>query len=355
MSDDKTEEATPKRLDEARQKGQVARSTDLNGAVVLLVGLSVLALMGPRMADDLKTMMVDGLALAGDPGAMDSQEDAVALGGELLLWFGKLLAPLAFAIAVAAVVVNLGQVGIKLTPKALKPDMKRLDPISGFKNVFGPNSIVEGVKSLAKLSVVAAVVAVAVLPRIDEIATTTGMDPQVLLATMGSDVRGIAIRAAAVYLVIGAVDVFWQRHRHAKQMRMSLQDVKMEHKQEELPPEVRAQMRRRQQEASRGRMIAAVPDADVVIMNPTHFAVALKYDPANVAPTVLAKGQDLVALRMREVAEEHGVHVTVNPPLARALHRQVEVGHAIPEDLFQAVAEVLAYVYRTNRRRLVGA
>lgn len=355
MSDDKTEEATPKRLAEARDKGQVARSTDLNGAVVLLVGLSVLALMGPRMAEDLRAMMVDGFALAGDPGAMDSQEDAVALGGELLGWFGKLLAPLAFAIAVAAVVVNLGQVGVKLTPKALKPDLKRLDPISGAKNVFGPNALVEGVKSLAKLSVVAGVVAVAVLPRIDEIAVTTGMDPQVLLATMGSDAKGIALRAAAVYLVIGALDVFWQRHRHAKQMRMSLQDVRMEHKQEELPPEVRAQMRRRQQEASRGRMIAAVPTADVVIMNPTHFAVALKYDPQNVAPTVVAKGQDLVALTMRDVAREHGVHVTENPPLARALHRQVDVGHAIPEELFQAVAEVLAHVYRQNRRRLVGA
>ena len=129
----------------------------------------------------------------------------------------------------------------------------------------------------------------------------------------------------------------------------------MEHKQEELPPEVRAQMRRRQQEASRGRMIAAVPTADVVIMNPTHFAVALKYDPQNVAPTVVAKGQDLVALTMRDVAREHGVHVTENPPLARALHRQVDVGHAIPEELFQAVAEVLAHVYRQNRRRLVGA
>ncbi|MEV4422996.1 flagellar biosynthesis protein FlhB [Patulibacter sp. NPDC049589] len=358
MSDDKTEAATPKRLMEAREKGQVARSTDLNGAVVLLVGLSVLALLGPRMVGDLKAMMHDGFVLAGNPDAMDSQDDVVALGGELTTWFGRLLAPLGFAIALAAVVVNLGQVGVKLTPKALKPDMKRLNPIQGAKNVFGPNALVEGTKSLAKLGVVAGVVAVAVLPRIDEIATTTGMDPQVLLATMGSDVQGIALRAAAVYLVIGAIDVFWQKHRHAKSMRMSHQEVRMEHKQEELPPEVRGQIRERQREASRGRMMAAVPTADVVIMNPTHFAVALSYDPARAAPTVVAKGQDLVALRIREIAREHGVHVTENPPLARALHRQVEVGHAIPEELFQAVAEVLAYVYRVSRRhgrRAVGA
>ncbi|WP_026911696.1 flagellar biosynthesis protein FlhB [Patulibacter minatonensis] len=350
MSDDKTEKATPKRENEAREKGQVARSTDLNGAVVLLVGLSVLAMLGPRMVAEMKTMMTDGFVLAGHPDAMDSQEDVVSLGGELTRWFVALLAPLAFAIALAAVVANLGQVGVKLTPKALKPDMKRLNPIQGFKNVFGPNALVEGTKSLVKLAVVAGVVAVAVLPRIDEIATTTGMDPQVLLATMGSDVKGIALRAAAVYLLIGAADVFWQKHRHAKSMRMSMQDVKMEHKQEELPPEVRAQMRRRQHEASRGRMMAAVPTADVVIMNPTHFAVALSYDPTRIAPTVVAKGQDLVALRIRDLARESGVHVTENPPLARALHRQVDVGHAIPEELFQAVAEVLAHVYRVSRR-----
>jgi flagellar biosynthetic protein FlhB len=358
MSDDKTEKATPKRENEAREKGQVARSTDLNGAVVLLVGLSVLAMLGPKMFHDIETMMRDGFALAGRPESMDSQDDVVALGGEMTRWFGALLAPLGFAIALAAVVVNLGQVGVKLTPKALKPDPKRLNPIQGAKNVFGPNALVEGVKSVLKLGVVAAVVAVAVLPQVGEIATFTGMDPETLLATMGHDVKGIALRAAAVYLVIGAIDVFWQKHRHAKSMRMSLQDVKTEHKQEELPPEVRMQMRRRQQEASRGRQMAAVPTADVVIMNPTHFAVALSYDPALIAPTVVAKGQDLVALAMRGLARESGGPVTETPPLARALHRQVEVGQAIPEELFGAVAEVLAHVYRVSRRhgrRAVGA
>jgi flagellar biosynthetic protein FlhB len=351
MSGEKTEEATPKRLMDAREKGQVARSMDLNGAVVLLVGLSVLALLGPRVGAELRTMLHDGLVLAGTPDAIDSQDDAVALGGVIVGFFGRLLAPLAGAIAIAAIVTNLGQVGVKLTPKALQPQLKRLDPIAGAKNVFGPNALVEGVKSLAKLGVVAGVVAAVVLPRIDEIATSTGMDPEVLLATMGGDVQGIALRAAAAYLVIGVGDVFWQRHRHKKQMRMSLQDVRMEHKQEELPPEVRAQIRRRQSEASRHRMMAAVPTADVVIMNPTHFAVALSYDPAHAAPTVVAKGRDLVALRIRDLAREAGVHVTENPPLARALHAQLEVGQAIPEELFQAVAEVLAHVYRQNRRR----
>lgn len=351
MSDDKTEEATPKRKLESREKGQVARSMDMNGAVVLLVGVAVLGLTGPRMLADLRGMMHDGFVLAARPETAGNQADVVALGGELAGFVGRLLAPLGMALVVAAVVVNLAQVGIKLTPKALKPDLKRLDPIQGAKNVFGPNALVEGVKSIAKLSVVAGVVAVAVLPRIEEIATSTGMEPSVLLGTMGSDVKSIAMRAAVVYLVIGAADLWWQRRRHTRSMRMSFQDVRMEHKQEELPPEVRGQIRRRQQESSRNRMMAAIPTADVVIMNPTHFAVALSYDPALAAPTVVAKGQDLLALRIRDVAREHGVHVTHEPPLARALHRQVEVGQAIPEDLFLAVAEVLAHVYRVAARR----
>jgi flagellar biosynthetic protein FlhB len=168
---------------------------------------------------------------------------------------------------------------------------------------------------------------------------------------LGTSVKGIALRAGFVYLVIGAADLSWQKHRHTKSLRMSHQEVRMEHKQEELPPEVRGAIRRRQQEASRNRMMAAVPTADVVIMNPTHFAVALKYDPDSSAPTVVAKGQDILALKIRDLGRENGVHVTENPPLARALYAQVDVGHAIPEELFQAVAEVLAVVFRAARRR----
>jgi len=263
----------------------------------------------------------------------------------------RILAPIAVAVVIAGVVVNLAQVGLKPSPEALKPNLKKLDPIAGAKNVFGINALVEGAKSLAKVLVVGAVVAAALLPRIDELTALTGIGPAAFAAELGSSAMTIARNAALVYLVIGAVDVVWQRKRHAKQLRMSVDEVRREHRQQELPAEVRRQQRQRAADMTRNRMIAAIPTADVVVTNPTHFAVALRYEPGTSAPTVVAKGQDLIALRIRQVAREHGVQVVENKPLARALHRQIAIGQAIPEELFQAVAEVLAFVYRVDRRR----
>lgn len=352
MSDDRTEEATPKRQREAREKGQVAKSTDLNGAVVLLAGIFVLSAIGSRIWEQLQDVMRDGLLRAADPGVVGSEDGVAALGWQVTTALAGMVAPIGLAIVVAAVVVNVAQVQFKITPKALKPDPQKINPLQGAKNVFGKNALVETVKSLAKIGVVVTVVAVAILPKIEEVAVMTGTEPAVLAAALGTSVKGIALRAAAAYFVIGAADLVWQKRRHQKSLRMTHQEVRMEHKQEELPPEVRGAIRRRQQEASRNRMMAAVPTADVVIMNPTHFAVALKYDPTRSAPTVVAKGQDILALKIRDLGRENGVHVTENPPLARALFRQVEVGHAIPEELFQAVAEVLAVVFRAARRRM---
>ncbi|MCK9247689.1 MAG: flagellar biosynthesis protein FlhB [Solirubrobacteraceae bacterium] len=353
MSDsgDKTEEATPKRKQEAREKGQVARSTDLNGAVVLLVGTLVLGATFPRIWADMQEGMRNGLLLTAHADDVVRPEGVAGLGAATAQQVFSILAPLAVGVVIAAVVVNLAQVGMKPSPKALIPDFKKLDPIKGAKNVFGMNSIVEGVKSLAKMLVVGGVVAAVLLPRIDEVAALTGISPAQFANELGRNAMTIARNAAVVYLVIGAFDVGWQRHRHRKQMKMSLSDVRREFRQQELPSEVKQQQRQRAAESSRNRMMAAIPQADVVVTNPTHFAVALAYDPEKSAPTVVAKGQDLIALRIRAIAREHDVQIVENKPLARALHRQVEVGHAIPEELFQAVAEVLAFVYRVDRRR----
>jgi flagellar biosynthetic protein FlhB len=168
-------------------------------------------------------------------------------------------------------------------------------------------------------------------------------------------VFGIGIRAAAAYLVIGIVDMIWQAHRTEKSMRMDKQEVKDEAKQQTLPAEVRGAMRRRQMQNSRARMMAAVPEADVVVTNPTHYAVALKYDGTNPAPEVVAKGVDLVAARIRELATDAGVPIVPDPPLARALHASVEVGHQIPEELFGAVAQILAFVYRMAGKKRAAA
>ncbi|WP_205696153.1 flagellar biosynthesis protein FlhB [Conexibacter sp. SYSU D00693] len=350
MAGEKTEKATPKKKEEARKKGQVARSTDLSGAVVLLASLVALGAAGPGMCERLAACMRRTIALASDPEVVEA-----GTIGAVLLACGKdvllAVAPIAGVCMVAGVVSYAVQVGIKPMPQSIKPDPKKLNPVTGAKNIFGQHALVEGVKSVTKVSVVGAIVAAALLPKLDEVGTLMGFSPLSLSIALGEEIRGMAWRAAGAYVVIGLADFAWQRYRHEKQLRMDIQEVKEEFKQQGLPPEVRAAMRRRQMAAARARMMAAVPEADVVITNPTHYSVALKYDGSSLAPQVIAKGQDLVALRIRELARDAGVPVVPEPPLARALHASVEVGEEIPEELYVAVAQVLAWVFRTRPRR----
>jgi flagellar biosynthetic protein FlhB len=243
------------------------------------------------------------------------------------------------------------QVGGKPHVQALKPDPKRLNPLSGFKNIYGPNALFESVKNVFKVAAVGAVTALGVLPKLDQFSALVGMPPEELMSTIAHMVLSIAQRAGAAYLVIGVVDYAYQRYRMEKSMKMDKQEVKEEHKSTELPAEVRGAIRRRQMQQARARMMSDVPTADVVVTNPTHFAVALKYDPEKSAPQVVAKGSDLLAQKIREIAADSGVPVIADPPLARSLHASVEVHQLIPEELYQAVAGLLAYVYRTARRR----
>jgi flagellar biosynthetic protein FlhB len=350
MAGEKTEKATPKRRDEARKKGQVARSQDLGGAVVLLAGLFALGSAGPAAARRMGDAMRGALMQIADPSVVS--EDHV---GELLMHAGSAVllcvAPIAAACMVAGVVVNLVQVGFKPSTHALKPDPKRINPLSGAKNVFGPNMFAEGLKSISKVAIVGAIVFAFVAPKITELGAMVGIGPGELAAALSADIRSIALRAALAYFLIGCADFGYQRFRTEKSMKMELQEVKEESKGQNLPPEVRAAMRRRQMSAARARMMADVPTADVIVTNPTHFAVALKYDGTRSAPMVIAKGQDLIALRIRELAKEAGVPLVENRPLARSLHASCEVGHEIPEDLYAAVAQVLAFVYRLKARR----
>jgi flagellar biosynthesis protein FlhB len=191
----------------------------------------------------------------------------------------------------------------------------------------------------------------ALLPELKHLGASVGTPPGALGQMMSSTAHGIAVRAAVAYLLIGLIDFVWQKRRHNQQLKMSKQEVKDEFKQHSLPPEVRSALRRRQLQAARARMMAAVPEADVVVTNPTHYAVALSYDGTRPAPTVVAKGQGYVALQIRRIAEENGVVIVEDPPLARGLHASVEVDQMIPEEMYAAVAQVLAYVYRTAGRR----
>jgi len=355
MAGERTEKATPRRRDEARKKGQVARSADLSGAVVLLAGLFALGVAGPSMADRMGQAMRTALALGAQPDVVSV--DSI---GQIFMEAGTqvalAVAPIALACAVAALVVSAGQVGLRPMPGAIKPDPKRINPLQGAKNIFGPNALFETGKNLVKVGVVATVVLAALLPNITQMAALVGMSPIELASRLSHDVRGIAMRAAIAYLVIGIIDLAYQRWRHEKGLRMDKQEVKEEQKNYALPAEVRGAIRRRQMANARARMMAAVPEADVVVTNPTHYSVALKYDGVSPAPEVVAKGKDIIALRIRELAAEHGVPVVPDPPLARSLHASVEVGQQIPEELFHAVAQVLAYVYRAaGRRKLATA
>jgi flagellar biosynthesis protein FlhB len=356
MAGERTEKATPKKRSEARKKGQVARSMDLNGAVVLMAGLVALSGFGPAMLRRVEESTVAILNLVKTP-------QVVARNG--LGWLfasvGEHVAlavlPVVAICALAGILVNVLQVGFRPSLTALKPDAKRLNPVSGFKHLFGVNSLVETIKSLAKVGLVGAIVALAVFPKLQELSALVGTPPADMVPQLGHAVLSVAQRAAAAYLLIALADMIWQRYRFEKNLRMDKQEIKDEHKQQELPSEIRGAQRRRAMELARARMMDEVPSADVVVVNPTHFSVALRYDSSKPAPVVVAKGVDHVALRIREVAREHGVAVVPDPPLARTLHATVEINQMIPEELFAAVAQLLAYVYRVAgaRRALAGA
>ena len=255
----------------------------------------------------------------------------------------------------AGVLANVGQVGFRPSLESLKPDFKRINPGPGFKNVFGPRIGVETAKALAKVSVVGAVAAMTLVPMLKHLDAGVGTTPSALGGLLGSSARSIVERVVAAYSLIAILDFIWQRRRHAKALKMTKQEVKEEGRQTQLPPEVRAALRRRQVQAARARMMAAVPNADVIITNPTHYAVALVYDGSKPAPVVVAKGKNLVAAQIRRIAGENNVPIVPDPPLARSLHAGVEIDQMIPAELYAAVAQVLAFVYKMAGRRKVAA
>jgi flagellar biosynthetic protein FlhB len=345
MSENKTEKATPKKRQEARQKGQVARSMDANGAIVLMAAVLGLSAFGPMMFQRMQEATLGVLDFVSSPEVVDRKGVS-----ELFMTVGMHVAmasiPVIAICALAGIAANLIQVGFKPSPKALVPDFKKLNPLTGAKNIFGINAAVESIKNVLKIGAVGGIVAIAVFPKLDEMAALVGMPAEALLPHLATLILRVAQWGALAYLAIAAADVVWQRHRFETQLRMDKEEVKQEYKQQELPSEVKGAQKRRAMELARARMMDAVPTADVVVTNPTHFSVALRYDSENPAPVVVAKGTDHLALRIRREAADHGVMVVPDPPLARALYASVDVGRQIPEEMFAAVAQLLAYVYK---------
>jgi flagellar biosynthesis protein FlhB len=354
-NDDRTEKATPRHSQRAREKGQVARSQDLGGAVVVVAGLFAISLVGAGIVGAGGAMFHVAF---GDISQSSHATSAAGLDDLLhaaIATVGVAIAPVAGACLAAALLVGVAQVGFRPTPQALKPDFRRINPTSGLKNLLGPNAAFEAIKTVVKVAVVGAVAALALLPGLTKLASIVGISAGGLGSLAVGKALGVAEDAAFAYLLIGFVDYAWKRHRHERQLMMTKQQVRDETRQYGVSAEVKAALRRRQTQLARVRMMAAVAEADVVVANPTHFAVALTYDGTRTAPEVVAKGQDLIALQIKRVAEENDVPVIADPPLARALHASVEIGQIIPQELYAAVARVLAFVYRMAGRRAAPA
>jgi len=354
--EERTEQPTGKHRENARKKGQVARSADVSGSLTLIAGLFALSLMGPRIADSMTGVFRDVLARIAHPQAVSTAAGLKELMDTALQTIATTVGPVAGVCVITGLAAGAAQVGLRPNPQALKLDFSRINPANGMRNFAGPNVLFEALKAIAKVAVVGVVAGLALLNGLNGLVVLVGISPAALGSLFASRAMGIAEHAALAYLVIAAVDYIQKRRRHEKQLKMTKQQVKDEARQYGVSGEVKTAMRRRQIQAARARaqMLAAVPDASVVVTNPTHYAVALRYDRhsglAN-APEVIAKGKDLLAAQIRRVAEENDVPIVSNPPLARALHSSTQVGQTIPQELWVAVAEVLSFVYRLAERK----
>lgn len=347
---EKTEEPTARRLEKAREEGQVARSTELSAAAVTIAAMGFFFMGGSWVYGRLAEVFAAGFRF--DARAVQSTHMLPAHMGNMWMDMMVLLVPL-FALTVVIAVLSAGMTGGYLfSLKALEPKATKLSPVQGFKRMFGPRALVELSKAVLKFAVVATVLIFNVMANLDDLTALGTMALEPAMTKAGHMVVQAGLYVALSLALIAAIDVPYQRHAFMKRMRMTKQEIKDEMKDIEGRPEVKAQIRRRQREIANARMMAKVKDADVVITNPEHFAVALSYDPTGSgAPIMVAKGIDHLAARIRLEAKEHAVYVFAAPPLARSLYYTTELDQAIPEELYLAVAQVIAYVYSLSSVR----
>jgi flagellar biosynthetic protein FlhB len=344
--EDRTEPATGKKRDDARKKGKVFRSQELNSAAVLVFGALILYMTGGAMASGLADMSRELFASAGAYRITAAGVQEVFVRG--ILHFAVVVLPMLVGLSVVGVTLNFAQVGFLFTTEPLMPDFNRVNPLNGIKKVLvSRRSMVELLKNVLKVTVVGYVAWDAMQGILAESITLMDGDPAGVLAFMGRGAMSVGLRTGLAFLVLAALDYAYQRFEFEREMRMTKQEVKDEGKQLEGDPQVKGRIRSIQRRIAYRRMMQDVPAADVVVTNPTHLAVALKYDTEKMsAPKVVAKGADLIAKKIKEIALEHGVPIVEDRPLARTLFDSVEVGEEIPEKMFQAVAQLLAYIYR---------
>lgn len=347
--DSKTEKPTPRRREKAREEGSVAKSMDLNSAMVLVFASLMLLWFGAQLAAGLKQIMIGTFRQMG-------RMEITPVSMPVYLWTGMkelaiIVAPIFLGIMAAGVAVNVGQVGFRVTPKVAYPKLSRLNPIQGLQRLFSMRSFVELAKSVLKLAVIGGVVYLTVASQYGHIYNLSRIPIESLGAIVGNTLVRLFLVVALSLILIGILDYIYNRYEFEKSLKMTKEEVKEEARQMEGDPKVKGKIREIMFKKSYRRMMQKVPEADVVIANPIHLAVALKYDRAKrSAPVVVAKGARRAAERIKELAQEHDIPIVENPPLARMLYKTVEIGQEIPVELYKAVAEVLAYVYRLKRR-----
>lgn len=350
MAGERTEAATPKRRQEARREGRVGKSVDLTVAPALLGGLLILQAIASGFLPSMGGIFRHSLALAG------SRELTAAelqpFGWTVGLQAFALVAPLMLGVVAITLIAGVGQVGVLFSAKAVAPQFSRLNPLSGLQRLLSPRGLVELLKAVVKVVLIGAVGASVLAANQAQLVALIALPPALAAGTIAAIGAEIALKCGLAYLVLATLDYFYQRFEFEKSIRMSKEEVKQEIKQQEGSPEIKARIKRIQREMATRRMMAKVPKAAVVVTNPTHYAVALAYDAVtDAAPRVVAKGVDLIALQIKRVAAEHEVPCVENVDLARTLYATVELDHEIPSELYQAVAEVLAYIYRQRGKR----
>ncbi|WWH59814.1 flagellar biosynthesis protein FlhB [Erwinia sp. E_sp_B01_9] len=351
--EEKTESATPHRLEKAREEGQIPRSRELTSVLMLVTGLSILWMSGGTMAQKVGALLADGLKF--NHSVVSDTSQMFHLMSNLVVQGVFALLPMMAGLVLVAIAAPMLLGGLVISGKAIKSDLGKMNPLKGLKRLFSAQSAAELVKAVLKAILVGCVTWVYISHNWPNMLRLISESPYTALA---SALNMIAMCSVLIVLGLSPMvgfDVFWQLYSYFKNLRMTRQDIRDEHKQQEGDPHVKGRIRQQMRAAARRRMMADVPKADVIVTNPTHYSVALQYDERKMsAPKVVAKGAGEIALRIRELGKEHRIPVLEAPPLARALYRHSEIGQHIPGTLYAAVAEVLAWVWQLRRWKLEG-
>ena len=345
---EKTEDPTAKRRSDARNKGQVGRSQEFSGAFVLLGGFFTMKVLGSFIYDELANYTVYVFSHLNQ--SVDV-ETVMRIFIGIVLVLAKTAFPIMVVIMIIGLIVNVFQVGLNFTTEPLQIKFGNLNPINGFGRIFSKRALVELFKSLLKIIIIGFFIIQYLKSEILQMPKLMYMDLSASLSRIAQVIFALAFQICAVIFVLAILDYGYQKWQHKEGLKMSKDEVKEEFKQQEGDPQIKSKIKQKQRQMAMQRMMKEVPKADVIVTNPTHFAVALQYKKGMAAPLVVAKGQDLVAQKIKEVARAAGVAIVENRPLARALYASVEIGDIVPQALYKSVAEVLAYVYRLKRRR----